>query len=246
MIRKCIPIGEGGNWSVCEIECDPININGNQYSNIVLKKPKKNKNSIENYLRNYRDLISLNVPTLSFCEPASIYFDEFSNTKDAIICQNLNISFPKKIYGSGNTVKIFKDEEFRILLAELEGREYVTHITSKAEKYLIDNKFTCIYNFNSFITRSFDILDSIKSVLLTEDSFFFGVIYHDKTTIEIEDFIIADLDFPCKCKGDMRKQTKEAFLTALCEFCMNFEDGQQIYFKRLNNCFMTADRNLHN
>lgn len=110
MIKKYSPIGEGGNWKVYEVECDPININGQIYQNIVLKIPKRN--GTDCYLKNYRDLLSQNVPTLSFCEPASIYFDEYACMNNAIICQNLNIDFPNKIYAS-----VFGQYSLNIIIA---------------------------------------------------------------------------------------------------------------------------------
>ena len=209
-------IGKGANWKVYHIEFEPFMINGKIISQAVIKETINNQDA-EYYVSKYRAIVKSAVPTVSFCVLASDYFEEYNEQDDAVVCEDLNLNFPKEFYVTANSVR------------------KCTESYPKCEGFLLENKFTEISNFNTFLKHTLEDISLIHDVSFDDDSFFFGVVMEGNGTISLQDYRIADFDSVCIYKEELPKNLsyglRKVFLIALEYFCTYFENGT--YYRKI-------------
>ena len=167
---KITPLGGGHHWIVQQVELfEPLEVRGKEYNCVVCKLPKeKNVELILKNIKNYRQCLNANVPTLDFVEHGIF------NNEACLVVENLK-ERKGLCYVSPNT---HSDKDVR----------------DCNEENLRKNKMCNIENLKEFIESIKKDLRRISfcGINLPWDAYFFGV--NMEKSNQIKDYLVADFD----------------------------------------------------
>ena len=198
---KVTPLGGGNHWIVQQVELnEPLEIKGTEYNSVVCKFPKDGcRELLGDSLKNYRECLKANIPTLAFVEHGA------SQNKECLVVENLK-ERKGLFYVSPNTLS---DEDIR----------------ESNEEILRQNKMCNIENLRELIESIKKDLRRISfcGINLPWDAYFFGVDMGQSN--QIKDYLVADFD--CietnRNKGrDLFDENMHEFLQSIYQFIEEF------------------------
>ena len=210
------PLAHGGNQKVEEVIIAPsIEIDGEKYDNILLKKNFCNELIDLQSLTVFQELITRKIPTVKFLIEATI------NEKPILVTENLNKRYKDTIYVSSN----YHSENYliRALISSLQNKPMplLENNSNSMEYFLSKNKLSDIKNIDDVITQGNLIAEKCyrNNIFFPEDAIFFGVNLINQT---IDDILLVDYG-SVLLNGCCDKIVNfEAIRTAIEEFKMNF------------------------